>query len=223
MLYYTILYNTISWLFIFCYTKLYYTIRHYIMLYYTELYYTILCYTVLHGGNVPGYLRSSNDLSPKFKLRCIKPSDVKLYAIAKHGAVRRCATPESWRSTSPSTEPKSAEQKGLPRPARFVVPRATPGFLYRATPSLMFRELLPVCCAESYSRFVMPRATPSLLCRELSQCVVPRATSGLLCRELLPVGCAESYSQSVAPRATPNPSLNRRHTPPPAAWCTRRV
>ena len=37
----------------------------------------------------------------------------------------------------------------------------------RATPSLSCRELLPVCCAESYSRAVVPRATPELLCREI--------------------------------------------------------
>ena len=37
----------------------------------------------------------------------------------------------------------------------------------RATPNLSCRELLPVCCAESYSRAVVPRATPELLCREI--------------------------------------------------------
>jgi hypothetical protein len=57
------------------------------------------------------------------------------------------------------------------------------------------RELLPVCCAESYSQSIVPRATPGA--------VVPRATPNLSCRELLQVGCAESYSRAVVPRATP--------------------
>jgi hypothetical protein len=63
---------------------------------------------------------------------------------------------------------------------RSVAPRATPGLLYR--------ELLPVCGteSESYSRFVAQRATPSLSRRELP-----------------PACCTESYPRSVAPRATP--------------------
>ena len=67
----------------------------------------------------------------------------------------------------------------------------------RATPGQLRRELLPVCCTESYSRSVAPRATP-----------------GLLLRELLPVSCAESYSRSAAPlrtesysRCRPDPKL----------------
>ncbi len=76
----------------------------------------------------------------------------------------------------------------------------------RTTPSLSCRELLPVCCAESYSRAVVPRATPELLCQELlpvypaesySRFGVPRTTPELLCHELLPSCCAESYSQSI--------------------------
>ena len=58
----------------------------------------------------------------------------------------------------------------------------------------LHRELLPVCCAESYSRSVAPRATP-----------------GLLHRQLLPVCCTESYPRSVAPRATPGLFLAFRH------------
>ena len=52
-----------------------------------------------------------------------------------------------------------------------------PGLLHRELhPVFLCREVLPVCCAESYLKI---------------RSGVPRATSGLLCRELLPVCCAE--------------------------------
>ena len=59
-------------------------------------------------------------------------------------------------------------------------------YIWEDFPPFVFlhRELLPVCCTESYSRSVAPRASP-----------------GLLHRELLPICCTESYSRSVAPRA----------------------
>ena len=61
-----------------------------------------------------------------------------------------------------------------------VVPRANSGAsrftTQRAASCFLCRELLPVCCAESYLKI---------------RSGVPRATSGVLCRELLPVCCAE--------------------------------
>ena len=43
-------------------------------------------------------------------------------------------------------------------------------YIWEDLPPLVFlhRELLPVCCTESYSRSVAPRAVPDLLHRELS-------------------------------------------------------
>ena len=89
-----------------------------------------------------------------------------------------------------------------------VVPRANSGAsrftTQRAASCFLCRELLPVCCAESYLKI---------------RSGVPRATPGLLCRELLPVCCAETYlsicyfsvrsptNWSVAPRR----SVQRRH------------
>ena len=88
------------------------------------------------------------------------------------------------------------------------MPRANPGAsrftTQRAAPCLLCRELLPVCCAESYLKI---------------RSGVPRATPGLLCLELLPICCAETYlsicyfsvrsptNWSVAPRR----SVQRRH------------
>ena len=124
--------------------------------------------------------------------------------------------------------------------SRSVVPRTTFClFVPRATPGLLHRELLPVCCTESYSRSVAPRATPGLLPRELlpvccpesySQSGAPRATPGLLHRELLPVCGTESYSRSVAPWLyciSYRVCFNDRTAPPQPttspftiSWCT---
>ena len=76
------------------------------------------------------------------------------------------------------------------RTTRSAVPGATPGLLLRMRPHVpeaVPRELLPVCCAESYSRSVSPIATPCAECRarcdihrELLSVSVPRIAPGLL-------------------------------------------
>ena len=89
-----------------------------------------------------------------------------------------------------------------------VVPRANSGAsrftTQRAASCFLCRELLPVCCAESYLKI---------------RSGVPRATSGLLCRELLPVCCAEKYLLFFC--AKPNKLVGG--TPPLSATTTPRT
>jgi hypothetical protein len=136
----------------------------------------------------------------------------------------RFALRDGPRIEEPLDNPPADGQSHLPPPP------PSPG---GAGLSLLHRELLPVNCAESYSRSATPRATrsatpratPGQLHRELlpvcytesypvcytesysrsatPRSIAPRATPGLLHRELLPVCYTESYSRSIAPRVTP--------------------